>query len=434
MCPRRADAERAFGLWEQTRAGLLATIVAREAMPARKLRIRYDQEPPTERSRSGRHRVRLREENDTLPSFFSARTAVDFARLGFMEVEGGHRTFFGPDAEVLLDDEFLVAYCLRLARPERGRPRQVGLAFAPAKRNEENVEIDGVIWIDTSARALRDIEFRYLGLERGTDRLRPGGTTSFLEMTNGVVLIDRWQFRLVATRVDSAALRVSVYRVSASLGLTGGELARASWPDGTEWRASLGTLYGRLLGRDGTPAAGVPIALDDTDYRATTDSSGTFAITDLVPGPYDAVLPEPRLASLNLRIPLGLHFTAVRDSVHPVRVIVPTLEEYVADRCAASRQFAPDDTTFVLGRVFREDGSAVDGARVSFSVREGTGEFRPVAAFFTTGANGIFQSCHAGYVPGRVVRVSVREASGRTTVVDHPVTSRLSVLRVVLPE
>src|SRR5262245_3978179 len=41
-CPRRPDRAAAFALWEQTKAALLATVVAREAAPATVLRLHYD--------------------------------------------------------------------------------------------------------------------------------------------------------------------------------------------------------------------------------------------------------------------------------------------------------------------------------------------------------------------------------------------------------
>ncbi|MDH5234059.1 MAG: carboxypeptidase-like regulatory domain-containing protein [Gemmatimonadota bacterium] len=435
-CPRRSDTERAFGLWTQARAALLATVVAREATPAEKRRIRYEQVfSGGAKEEVTRHTVRLSTESDSLGSFFAARSAGDFVRQGFMEAQNGQRTFFGPDAEVLLDDEFLLSYCLRLARPDAARADLAGLAFVPVKARRGIIDIDGVVWIDTIARSLREIAFRYRDLGRGTARFRPGGSISFLEMSNGVVLIDRWEFRLVGAQVSSRSRPVGLALSSLLyLDLTGGQLARASWPDGTVWQASLGTLRGRLILRDGRPAAGVPIALDDTDYEATTDSTGSFAITDLVAGPYVMILPEPRIESLGLRIPLGVRFTAVRDSTQYAALAVPTLEEYVADRCEASKQLAAGDSTYLLGRVFRDDGAPAGGLRVSFSVLAGSGEWETLPTHFLTGPSGVFQSCGTRYVPGNLVRVTVRQKDGTTTAVEHTITSRMSVVRVVIPE
>jgi len=434
-CPRRADTERAFGLWEQARSVLLATVVAREASPAEKRRVRYEQVFSTgRRVELLRHAVRVGTESDSLGSFFAARSAGEFATQGFVEMHAGARMFYGPDAEVLLDDEFLLSYCLRLARPDRARADLAGLEFAPVKARRGIVDIDGVIWIDTVARSLREITFRYLDLGRDTERFRPGGSISFLEMSNGVVLIDRWEFRLVGPEVTMN--RGSMGRVLSTqryVDLTGGELARAAWPDGTVCRAPLGTLRGSLVHRDGRPAAGVSIALDDTEYEATTDTTGRFVITDLVPGPYVLILPEPRIAALGLRIPLDVRFTAVRDSTQYASLAVPTLEEYVADRCEASRQLFATDSTFVLGRIFRDDSASVEGMRVSFAVLADEGEWRAIPAYFLVGPSGVFQSCNTVYVPGSVVRVTVREKGGRTTEVEHSITSRMSVVRVDIP-
>jgi hypothetical protein len=70
--------------------------------------------------------------------------------------------YHAPDADVLLDENFPRGYCFALAPRERDRATQVGLAFAPMQRNRRITSVDGTLWIDTAARRLVDLEYRYL--------------------------------------------------------------------------------------------------------------------------------------------------------------------------------------------------------------------------------------------------------------------------------
>ena len=83
-----------------------------------------------------------------------------------------------------------------------------------------------------------------------------------------MVLIDRWRMLLFATELDTVA-EVAGQRVRSWFYGTesGGEVARASWPDGTTWRGSLGTLHLHATTPDGTVAARTAIHLAGTDYR-----------------------------------------------------------------------------------------------------------------------------------------------------------------------
>src|SRR5690606_13421338 len=113
------------------------------------------------------------------------------------------------------------------------------------------VDIEGTVWVDTVARALRDIEFRYVGLHRELQAFDPGGHIGLAAMTNGMVLIDRWSLRLVGVTQDTvrspAAIRNPrpVVRNLFHLSESGGELAAARWPGGHAYDAALGALHVR---------------------------------------------------------------------------------------------------------------------------------------------------------------------------------------------
>ena len=431
-CARRSDRALAYGMWEQARAGLLATIVARDTKAAEKLRFVYTQTMKGETDQIVRNVVHADSSGGAGASFSAVRSARDFVRLGFAADSLGLREFFGPDAEALLDDAFLSAYCLNITKADPARGGQVGLAFAPAAVRRDTVDIAGTVWLDTVRHALRDIEFRYVGLEKPAERLAPGGIVSFQEMPNGVVLIDRWQLRLFGATEDTTVSNGrDVVRQWPFISVTGGELARTVWSDGTAWRAPLGTLHGRATWSTGKPAAGVAIALEETDYRAVTDSNGAFTIVNLVPGPYPVVINDPRLEPLAVQIPTQLRFVAKRDATSAVTFTVPTAEEYVIDRCKKDRRWIAGTSSFVIGRVFDSDGIPASRASVELSVKGGAGNSSD-AGYFVTGSDGFFESCSNRFTQGSTVMVVAHLRGGGTVEATQSVSAKLTIIKLQL--
>ena len=110
-CPRRGDRERALSVLEQARAGLLATVVARSDKPARMVRLRAIRTMDGFTDRIIHQRVTVDSAEGSIGSFGAARNASDLVRYGFTADSAGLVLYFGPDAEVLLDDRFAAGYC-----------------------------------------------------------------------------------------------------------------------------------------------------------------------------------------------------------------------------------------------------------------------------------------------------------------------------------
>jgi hypothetical protein len=404
-CSRRPDARAAAGLWDQARAGLLATIVAREVFPGAMTRLTVERIMDRDGDAIMRQTVTVDSSGKTSTPWAASRSAAAFVSSGFADVSAGRVEFFAPDADVLFHPAFAEGYCFRIAEPVPSRPGQAGLAFAPVDRKRDRIDIDGTLWIDTVARALSDIEFRYLGLHRAFNSLRPGGRIEFREMTTGVVLIDRWSLRAVAARVLGALVPPNdalVARARLEVREMGGELARAAWPDGSSWAASLGTLRIQAVTASGQPAVGAVIRLEGTDYQGTADSSGVLEIRELLPGPYVGVLVDRRLTPLGLALNTSIRFDALRDSVARLDLTVPTAEEFVREGCLRDRQPVTEGPWF-LGRVMTVDGAAIPEARWMIFEKL-AGELGPVVEEGKTGAEGLFHVC-SGLRPGMTVEI-----------------------------
>jgi hypothetical protein len=442
-CPRRSDAAAAEGLWEQARAGLLATVVAREANPATLHRLGFERTIDGYSDRITRFLVASDSVSGVAKSFLAASSAAEFVKSGFAKDSAGTRIVFAPDADVLLDGAFADGYCFSVADASRARPHEVGLAFGAADRQQGRVDIAGTLWVDTVARALRDVEFRYVGLIARADAFRPGGVISFRQMTNGVVLIDRWYLRNVAAtqdtihdlRVldgDNRRVRDRLYAVE-----NGGEIVSAAWPDGQTWHAALGAIQLHVVTARGRPATGTVIALAGTPYRATADTSGNVVIADLLPGPYSVEVLEPRLARIGISIPTSLTFVATRDSTLHMTTTTPTAEEFVKGKCvAAAKRFAVGDSVFILGRVATSDGKPIAEAKVTGAVKLKSGGWRWMPGGLTTGTDGIFQVCSHDLEFNATVMIRAelpsQHAPAQTVETTQALSTNLTVVPVVV--
>lgn len=409
-CPRRSDRAAALALLEEARVGLLASVVARSDKPARMKRVLVDRRLDAATNRVVRHSAEVQTVPSTVAAFGAAKSAATFVRDGFATDNGAGTTFHAPDADILLDDGFAAGYCFHVVDRNRARPNQVGLGFRAANRRPGRIDVDGALWVDTVARALVDIEYRYVGLPAAVTFLQPGGRVAFRELPNGVVLIDRWMLRLVGMEPDTVRRPLDpvqrpretgqVIGTRALLvGEVGGELARVAFEDGYTWQASLGTLSLTVTGDGGAPTPGVVVRLDDTNYEATTDSAGHLEIPDLVPGPYAALIGDNRLDAIDVSLATPLSFTVDRGRAVSHTLRAKTAEEFVADRCRGNRQpgigGAPSQVPgpgFVIGKVFSPKREPVGAVRWSMHVRIGE---RPDEQLngVETGSDGLFAYC-----------------------------------------
>ncbi len=426
-CARRSDYVASFALWEQAKAGLLAAVIARDALPATMTNLTFKRRVDESSGRVLSQGVRIHQ-GKAQRSFQAVHTAAEFARLGFVRPTEDGDVYLSPDADVLLDDDFMRSYCLSITPARAAHPTEIGLSFVPATRARDHVDINGTVWIDTAVRVLRGIEFKYVGLDAESDRFHPGGQLVFADVRDGVPQIQRWTLRTVEEKapfVDGVVRTRSPDRADArryNVHESGGELARASWSDGVEWRAPLGRLRMHATIEAGTPARGFALSLDDTDYRATADSAGTLEISDLLPGPYRASVMDPALAAIDLPIQTNMQFVASRDSLVETAVVFPTGVELVEKACKKEGLWTPGSLLLVV-RVVTPDGRPVEGARWSVSVGRSRG---------VTGLNGVFQYCF-GLDVGTVVQISVSRDGEPPTTVTRMLGEKLTAVRLEVP-
>lgn len=436
-CPVRTDAAAAMGLWQQIQTGLLATIVARDADPARQRRVEFSKWMSGASDSIVRMSVIAESEAVAPTSFSAVRSASQFAEFGYVQDSAGRRRYFSPDADVLIDDAFALSHCFALVNAMATRASsEIGLSFERHGSASARIDIRGTMWVDTVARALREIEFRYAGLDSTHDAYRPGGFVSFRELANGAVMVDQWHIRFPAALPDTQSGRRAARPASRGLFAkeNGGELLGANWSNG-EWRAKLGGARGRAFYADGRAAAGIELTLDATNLGTVTDADGAFEIGDLIPGPYVAHVRDARLRAIDLTIPTTFAFRAVRDSTYTSRMLVPSAEEFARARCERARRYINGDSTFAIGRVVTPEGKPVERALVRVFARQKNAEWKKAAPDVTTGSDGVFDICELSNYARGEIRIDVLRAGDPEATVAQPLqlNSRLTVARITVP-
>jgi hypothetical protein len=437
QCSRRDDRLAALSLLEQARAGLLATVVARETQPAEMARVNFRRRMDGVSDRIESQEVQISTRQGSQRAFESMRSAAEFVALGFMAADSDGARFFGPDAETLLDDAFRDGYCFQLRQADRDRPRQIGLAFAPARTARNRVDIDGTLWIDTAARQLKAIVYDYVGLDRTLSVVKPGGVIGFRELGNGTVVIDRWHFRLPAvtnappaqSRTFGAFARVQVYATE-----SGGELVAASWPNGYTWRDTLGTLRLRATTSDGTPVPSMRIAFAGTNYSATTDSTGGATIRNVFPGPYTGRVVNPLLAAIGLSVESSVQMTVTRGDTISRILTIQTPRAYAAEQCRAAGGEIDTLANWFMARLEFPDGKPA--AKIEWqAARFGVASWIDIrGANGTTSSDGLLVYCGGALRQDALVKLETRTAASEPWTPQSFIAGEpMKLLRYVLP-
>ena len=278
---------------------------------------------------------------------------TDLVENGYVRTtDEGNFEYFAPDAEVVLSDEFLSQHCFGLRRGEGPTEGMIGLVFEPVP-DRELPDVSGVAWVDEATSRLDFLEFGYTGLPYDVGTEFAGGLVYYEELPDGRWIVRDWAIRAPAIRIVQSDRRAAgrgramveeIYETGAEvLSLTG---------DGFEWSQDLpavelrGAVYDSIRGE---PLSGATVRIAGRGWRATTDADGTFALSNLAPGRYRAILEHPRLDSLGLPpLAQALELEGERTEV---RLAIPSRWTLLARGCEGEGGIA-------VGRVRSPDGSA----------------------------------------------------------------------------
>ena len=433
-CPKRADNDATFALWDQARAALLAAVVAREANPPRSTRIIY------KRLRSlddaiVEQLVQIDSTAVTARPFLAVLSSEDFARGGFARDSSGMRQYLAPYADVLLDDAFMAAHCFRSRDGGPARPKQIGVAFETARHQRGRIDVDGVVWVDTAARALVEVEFHYVGVSDIATRARSGGEIWFRQMSNGLLIIDRWHIRSAGANErpgrdefgviprDEGPIQAIEY---------GGQVVEASWPDGLSWRAPLGRLVVRGVDSGGRSTTGFELRLRGTNYSAHPDARGLAEISSLLPGPYRAVVADTLLGRIGLAPSAATSFVVARDTTVEQRIAVRDALQNFREYCGGGGT-DPNEALLVV-RVRTPDGLPVTDA--AWEVRRSRAPGRSYNEEFARARHPSSDGTLLGCLrmrKGDAVRIAVWREGQPIVIREQVLTNDATAVGIVLP-
>jgi hypothetical protein len=281
-CARQEDGPAVQVLWDEVRKALDMTAWTQQVGA-----VRYALQEHT-RDLDIRHarlfsEARVHRVTTSVQSFAAAEPAAELVRSGFVRRDGRELILFGPDAHVLLSDEFLDGYCFNLVMGGGG---EVGLGFVPVRRRRSG-DIQGVLWVDRASSELRRVTYAYTGLPGDHAGHRANGETHFRRLPNGLWIVDRWWIR--SPRVERTIDRMSDRQVGVRE--DGGTVLSARdavGPGGVLYeRHGTGAIEGSFHDRiHGVGHPGAVVHLTGTPYSGVVDTAGRFTISGVPAGRY----------------------------------------------------------------------------------------------------------------------------------------------------
>lgn len=430
VCAGTVEGTAALDLWQQARAGLLASVVARESSPPRiRLRTyRRTLDPVLKKIIAD-----TAEFSDVVDgrSFVAARPPWVFADYGYMRENAGMRQYYAPDEGVLLDPTFADTHCLHVIDGRGPRESQIGIAFDPIATPERDTVVDvaGALWLDRATYAPHDIEFRYTNLERESHD--SGGDIRFALMPNGISMVERWQIRTAVIAIDEPATPAGLAtretprpdrrnaRVIAYQHI-GGEIASATWPDGKHWEGNLPSIRGRVVNADSTPVANAVVWIFDRQDTVRTDAAGRFRFAPLEPGLYRVVASDSALAVEGIFRSLPAPAVVLASQSADITVLLHSRTEVFPTVCPA-KSYRPG-TGVLFARVVDSTGAPVPDAQIQIQMLvpgDTTANARlGQTRMGVTGEDGRFMICGADRNRRLVVR-AFKDNRGAGMAIDH---------------
>lgn len=304
---------------------------------------------------------------------FVSLPAAQLSARGYVRRNESETIYYGPDAGVLLSDEFLADHCFRLREGGAGRSAMIGLEFEPV-RSRTTSEVAGTLWLDRKTAELRDLEFMYVGLEGLPESVKSedfGGRVEFRRMPTGAWIVERWVIRMpvlvdrgpLATMANRGVPGMSAQRSERiqlqAIREEGGEvletLAHGQRRETAQELASVrGTVFDstRML-----PMPNARVFLDGTQFSTRSDAKGEFTIAQVPVGTYTLSVTHPRFDSLHLRPPSSTVALSTSE-VPAVHLTVPSAATIFARQCTPEER--RDPMTALRGRI--SDGTSGEPA------------------------------------------------------------------------
>jgi hypothetical protein len=346
-CRVRPDsAAAAFILWDEARKALVSATMTR-AEPLTMTVSRTEQDLDRSGTRLIWDSTRVSVGQSLNP--FRSLSADSLARFGYATGDAaGNKTYWAPDAAVLLSESFLTTHCIRLERPRTesaDSARLLGVGFSPIAKKGGMVDVEGVVWLDRSTNELRAIDYHYVNTTSVIERAQPGGRVEFLRIPGGRWIVDQWLIRVPSTawstrRGDApgvpGASRVDTQvEQLAGIRRTSGQVSEIRQGNEVLWERGRVSLVVRVIdSATALPVRGVLVRAAQSSGATASDSTGTVRLDRIAPGSLTLRLESSDLELLG-RSPMltSVDVPAANDATHSIAV--PSIKALVVARCGS---------------------------------------------------------------------------------------------------
>ena len=344
-CRVRPDsAAAAFVLWDEARKALIAASMT-SAEPLTMTLTRTDQQL----DRTG---TRAMWDSTTTLSGSSLRPFVSLpperlAKDGYMAADQeSNKTYWAPDADVLLSESFISLHCIRLVHPssETGdSARFIGVGFSPASKRRGVIEIEGVLWLDRNSGELRTMDYHYVNTSKTIEQADPGGHLAFSRVLSGRWIVEEWSIRVPSTATRTrrgdvptvpGTQRVDIQSEElTSIRITSGKVMEIRRGNDVLWeRGRVNVVVQIIDSTTSAPVKGVLVRTAESRSASASDSAGRVHLDRISPGPLTIRVESPMLESIGrspMLVPASISTT--NDVTIPIRI--PSEREAVAARC-----------------------------------------------------------------------------------------------------
>jgi hypothetical protein len=343
-CRVRPDsAAAAFIVWDEARKALIAASLT-SAEPLTMTLKRTEQELDRDGGRVNWDSTSIRSGLTLRP--FASLPPERLARDGYMTADAqANKTYWGPDADVLLSESFVSSHCIRIVRPPQvgDSARLVGVGFSPSTKRKDIVEIEGVLWLDRASAELRGMDYHYVNTSKTVEKAEPGGHLVFLRLSSGRWIVEQWVIRVpsTATRVIRGdaptfpgAQRVDLQREElANIRVTSGQVAEIRRGNDVLWeRGRVSVIVQVVDSVTSAPIRGVLVRTAESRSAVASDSAGRVRLDRLPPGPLTVRLESPMLESIG-RSPFMVPVTVSTMTDATISIPIPSERSAVLARC-----------------------------------------------------------------------------------------------------
>lgn len=382
-------------LWEDVRSALRAAVLTDQQ---RQVTLRIATFEREMNAREEERWSRRRERTTFSENPYVSVPIHVLAREGFVVAEGKDLLYRGPDARVLLSDEFLESHCFRVtAAAGAARDSLIGLAFEPMP-DHTLTDVRGVLWVDRESAELRYLEFGYEKLDLPVGADRAGGRVEFRRLPTGHWIVWRWVIRMpiVAEHrtIGNSGEPPRIRHDLDGIREKGGEVLEIVPPQVVKRAGSVITGLVHDSTR-GSRLAGARVYISGTSHATTTDERGRYTLAGVPAGVHTLGFLHPRLDSLGIVASPSLVTAGGSDTVAALLGIA-SWPAIIRGICGDSASL---DRAALAGIVRSADrGTGLDEARVTIMwtplpAGGQAARVRPRKVEVRTDRDGRFQAC-----------------------------------------